>query len=127
MTMDMPPDLDKAQPAHTPPAYYAPGPECNYLTNTQAQEAFQRLRSRLPGTSFDNAKPSEVCGLVRVQLSSGKIVYTDPTGRFLLLALALDTHKGEPADASSELEIQLERRQTFPENPLPGIFKGSTP
>ncbi len=114
--MDMPPV------APVRPAYVAPAPECRYLTQEDAQIALSRLRSRLLSTSFDNAKPSEICGLVRVQLASGKVVYTDPTGRYLLLTFALDTHNGSPADASAALEKTIESRSAYPETSIPGVI-----
>lgn len=115
MAMDLPPNAPV-------PAIHAPAPECHFLTNAEAQEAFRRLRTTLSGTSFDNARPSEVCGMVRVEMSSGKVVYTDATGRYLLLAFALDTHKGSPADTSAELERVIEDRATYPSSPIPGVF-----
>lgn len=114
MPMDMPPNVPQA-------AYVAPAPECRYLTNGEAQVAMQRLRQRLPSTQFDNARPSEICGLVRIQLASGKVVYTEPTGRYLLLTFALDTHRGSPADNSEELEQAIEARSNYPEQAVPGL------
>lgn len=114
MPMDMPPSAPV-------PVYSAPAPACNYVTSTEAQVALQRLRASLPSTAFDSAKPSEICGLVRVQLKSGKVVYTEPTGRYLLLTFALDTHKGSPADNSEELETAIENRDSYPEEAVPGL------
>ena len=114
MPLDMPPNVPQA-------AYVAPAPECRYLTNSEAQVALQRLRQRLPSTSFDSAKPSEICGLVRLQLASGKVVYTEPTGRYLMLAFAMDTHRGSPADTSDALEKAIEDRSKFPEKGVPGL------
>lgn len=114
MAIDLPPNVPQA-------AYVAPAPECRYLTNSEAQVALQRLRQRLPSTSFDSARPSEICGLVRLQLASGKVVYTEPTGRFLLLTFALDTHRGSPADASEELDQAIESRSKYPETALSGL------
>ncbi len=113
-------------PADLPPyvpqvAIVAPAPECRYLTNSEAQVALQRLRQRLPSTQFDNAKPSEICGLVRVQLASGKVVYTEPTGRYLMLTFALDTHKGSPADNEEQLEKAVESRSKYPATAIPGL------
>ncbi len=113
-------------PADLPPyapqvAIVAPAPECRYLTNSEAQVALQRLRQRLPSTQFDNAKPSEICGLVRVQLASGKVVYTEPTGRYLMLMFALDTHKGSPADNGEQLEQAIESRSKYPTTAIPGL------
>lgn len=101
----------------TPPAYVAPAPvspECRYLNNAEAQAAFKRLKAALPGTSFEGAAPSEVCGLVKVKLSRGNTVYTDSSGRFFIIGMALDTTKGEPADRSAKLEQIFEDRETFP-------------
>lgn len=125
--MDLPPNIDTPPQLGEPSAYVVQAPECRYLTNTQAQVAFQRLKARLPGTSFDSASPSEVCGLVKVQMSSGTVVYTDPTGRFLLLTFAFDTHKGSPADLSEEIEFQIENRQRYPDTPIPGVLPGIEP
>lgn len=109
--MDLPPQLPEQS------AYVAPAPECRYLTNSEAQAAFERLRARLPGTAFDHARPSEVCGLVRVQLARGTVAYTDATGRYFLLAFALDTHKGSPADQETAIEHAIEARETFQGSP----------
>ncbi len=114
MPMDMPPNVPQA-------AYVAPAPECRYLTKSEAQVALQRLRQRLPSTPFDTASPSEICGLVRIQLASGKVVYTDPTGRYLLLTFALDTHRGSPADTSEALEEAFEARSKYPDTAIPGL------
>lgn len=116
MPLDMPPV------APVQAAYMAPAPECRYLTQDEAQVALSRLRSSLLSTNFDNARPSEICGLVRVQLASGKVVYTDPTGRYLLLTFALDTHKGAPADTSAELERTIDARSAYPEESIPGVM-----
>lgn len=114
MLLDLPPNLPQA-------AYEAPAPECRYLTPGEAQVALQRLRRQLPSTPFEQAQPSEICGLVRVQMASGKTVYTDPTGRYLLLTFALDTHRGSPADTSEALEQALEERSHYPEAAIPGL------
>lgn len=114
MPMDLPPNAPQA-------AYVAPAPECRYLTNSEAQVALTRLRQRLPSTQFDNARPSEICGLVRVQLASGKVVYTEPTGRYLLLTFALDTHRGSPADTTDQLERAIESRSKYPDEAIPNL------
>lgn len=114
--MDIPPQVAQ------PPALVAPAPACHYVNNSEAQRAFARLRERLPGTAFAGAKPSEICGLVRVQLARGSVAYTDATGRYFLLALALDTHKGTPADNDQSIESALEQRESFPVDPVPGVF-----
>lgn len=114
MPLDMPPNVPQA-------AYVAPAPECRYLTNSEAQIALGRLRQRLPSTSFESARPSEICGLVRLQLASGKVVYTEPTGRYLMLTFALDTHRGSPADASDALEQAIEDRSKYPDKAVPGL------
>lgn len=114
MPMDLPPNEPQA-------AIVAPAPECRFLTNSEAQVALQRLRHRLPSTAFENARPSEICGLVRIQLASGKVVYTEPTGRYLMLTFALDTHRGSPADTSEELEQAIESRSKYPEKPIQGL------
>lgn len=118
MPADLPPDI----PLTPPSGYVAPAPACHYLSNTEAQVAFARLRQRLSGTAFDNARPSEICGLVRVQLASGKTVYTDATGRYLLLTFALDTHRGEPADNSEKLEEAITDREAYPNVSIPNVF-----
>jgi hypothetical protein len=120
MAMDLPPNIPQA-------AYMAPAPECRYLSNSEAQVALQRLRQQLPSTAFDNARPSEICGLVRIQLASGKVVYTEPTGRFLLLTFALDTHRGTPADNNAELENAIESRSKYPDQPIPGVTPPEQP
>lgn len=93
-----------------PPAIRAPAPACHILAQAEADEALARLRRRLPSTPFESAHPSAVCGLAVLRLKSGKLAYTDATGRFLLLALALDTHSGSPAETSEALEQALARR-----------------
>lgn len=118
----MPADLPPNIPAAPVASYVAPAPACHYLSNSEAQVAFARLRQRLSGTAFDNARPSEICGLVRVQLASGKTVYTDATGRYLLLTFALDTHRGEPADNSEQLEQAIQDRETYPNVSIPNVF-----
>lgn len=119
MAMDLPPEVV------TPPAYVAkaPAPECRILSPEEAQAAFMRLRQRLPGTAFAGATPSEVCGLVRVQLQRGTVAYTDATGRYFLLALALDTHRGSPADNSEQLEQAIDARSQFPAEAPAGVTK----
>lgn len=114
MPMDLPPTVP-------PVAYVAPAPECRYVTSSEAREALARLRRQLPSTSFDNARPSEICGLIRIELASGKVVYTEPTGRYLMLAFALDTHRGSPADTSEALEHAIEDRSKYPDKAIPGL------
>lgn len=116
----MPMDLPPQGPAV--PALSAPAPECMYVSHRAAQIAMANLQRSLPGTPFVSAKASEICGLVRLEMASGKVVYTDATGRFLLLTFALDTHRGEPADNAATLERTLEDRQTFPTDPIPNVF-----
>lgn len=122
MAMDMPP-IDVHSAALKPvAAIAAPAiPSCHLLTQQEADMAFERLRRSLPSTAFDNAKPSQICGLVRVQMASGKVVYTDTTGRFLLLTFALDTHRGSPADNNEQLEQQIEDRSAYPAEAIPGL------
>lgn len=122
----MPLDLPPNPPVAAIVAQAPTTPECRYLSNAEAQTAFRRLKRALPGTAFDSAAPSEVCGLVRVRLSRGATAYTDATGRFFLLAFALDTHKGGPADTnqiSQTIDNVLDKREQFPLNdglpPLP--------
>lgn len=113
MPIDLPPEVPK--PVISAPAPIVP--ECRYLSNAEAQEAFRRLKRTLPGTSFEGAAPSEVCGLARVKLTRGTVAYTDATGRYFILALALDTHKGSPADQSEAIERIIDHR----EKPPPGM------
>jgi hypothetical protein len=89
-------------------------PACHYLNNAEAQVAFERLKRNLPSTRFTGARPSEICGLVRVDLAGGTAAYTDATGRYFLLAFALDTNKGSPADNADTLNTQIARRQQNP-------------
>jgi len=109
-------------PMTVPPALIAPAPECRYLSDAEAQTAFARLRANLPSTKFANARPSEVCGMVRVQLERGTVAYTDSTGRYFLLAFALDTHRGSPADNEEKVESAIENRQSFPSQAIPGVM-----
>lgn len=122
LPVDLPP-ADVHQAALKPVAAISAQavPECRLLTQEEAGIAFQRLRQSLPSTAFDNAKPSQICGLVRVQMASGKVVYTDATGRFLLLTFALDTHRGSPADNSEELQQAIEDRSGYPDQAVPGL------
>lgn len=108
-----------------PPAIVAPAPACHYLSQQEAQAAFERLRQRLPSTHFVGARPSEVCGLVRVQMALGSVAYTDATGRYFLLALALDTHRGSPADNDQSVEKAIEERESFPAQSIPGVMRPS--
>lgn len=115
--MDLPPPAVETIPL---PAFVAPAPltpECRYLSNTEAQAAFRRLKQALPSTSFEGAEPSEVCGLVKVKLSRGNTVYTDASGRFFILGTVLDTHRGGPADRDDEIERTMEYRETVPTLP----------
>ncbi|RQR65284.1 hypothetical protein DIE18_02030 [Burkholderia sp. Bp9125] len=121
------PALMPPQPAVQPPALVAPAPACRYLSNSEAQAAFERLRASLPSTQFDGAQPSEICGLVRVQLANGSAAYTDATGRYFLLAFALDTHRGSPADNSQQLEDAIQKRQAFPAEAIPGVMPSPAP
>jgi hypothetical protein len=110
-------------PNNAPVAIVAPAPECRYATQTEARVALSRMRSSLPSTEFDNdARPSEICGLVRLQLANGKAVYTDLTGRYLLLTFALDTHRGSPADNSDELDKAVVARTQYPDTPVKGVI-----
>jgi hypothetical protein len=102
----------------------APAPECNYLTATQAKVALARIQRRLPSTPFVSAIPSEICGMVRLTMASGRAAYTDVTGRYLLLAFALDTAKGSPADQQEALDEQLVKRDTYPAGGVPGVLPG---
>lgn len=119
-------DLPPPQVMVNPPAFTIPAPiipECRYLSNAEAQAAFRRLKQALPGTAFDGAAPSEICGLVRVKLTRGATAYTDASGRFFLLTFALDTQTGSPADTSAKIDSALDTRERFPVNdglpPLP--------
>lgn len=111
-------------PPHAPQAaIVAPAPECRYATKSEAQAALSRMQAALPSTEFDHdARPSEICGLVRLQLANGKAVYTDLTGRYLLLTFALDTHRGSPADNSDELDKAVQARSSYPETPIRGVL-----
>lgn len=100
-----------------PPAIVAPAPACHLLSKEEALVAFQRLRKRLPSTEFAGARPSEICGMVRVELARGTVAYTDATGRYFLLAFALDTHRGSPADTSETIDKVIDARSTNPMTP----------
>ena len=107
MPIDLPPSIPQF------PALIAPAiNECRYLNNGEAQQAFKRLKQALPGTAFEGAAPSEICGLVRIKLARGTTAYTDATGRFFILAYALDTHNGAEADAT--VAAAVEKRETNP-------------
>lgn len=111
--------------AVNPPAIVAHAdtvPSCHYLTDAEAQVAFARLKNALPSTHFIDAKPSEICGLVHVRMENNMSAYTDPTGRFFLLAFALDTARGSPADNNEALDQQMAKRQKFPDKPIPGVM-----
>lgn len=110
-------------PVTAPSGYVAeaPIPTCHLLNQVEAQVAFERLRRALPSTSFEGAKPSQICGLVHIKLASGKSVYTDATGRFLLLTFALDTHRGSPADLEEEFHKAMDDRGKYPEEAIPGL------
>lgn len=63
-----------------------------------------------------------MCNLVALRLANGQTAFTDVTGRFFLLAFALDTHTGSPADNSEQVDRQLEQLSEFPSQPIPGVF-----
>ncbi len=115
--------MPMALPPHAPQAAFtAPAPECRYATKTEAQAALSRMQAALPSTEFDHdARPSEICGLVRLQLANGKAVYTDLTGRYLLLTFALDTHRGSPADNTDELDKAVQARSSYPDTAVKGV------
>lgn len=118
MAMDLPP---------APPAITAPAPACHYLSQAEATTALARLQRALPGTAFSGARASEVCGMVRLELANGKTAYTDPTGRYFLLAFALDTHRGEPADNEETLSKEMDSRDKFPKEAIPGVLPAPAP
>lgn len=105
----------------SPPAIVAPAPECRYLTQAEADTALARLRRTLPSTSFDEALPSAVCGMVIVRLKSGKVAYTDATGRYLMLAMTFDTHTGSAVETSEAIDNAIERRGSAPNVPPQGV------
>lgn len=109
MPMDMPPQLPSQ-----PPAIHAPAPECKILASFEVEAAYKNLKARLPGTAFTGASASEICGLAKVQLARGVSAYTDITGRYFMLALALDTLKGGPADLSEAIDQLVDARLTNP-------------
>ena len=122
MAMDLPPDDVHIAAQKPVAAIAAPAvPACHLLSQDEADMAFARLRRSLPSTAFDNASPSQICGLVRVRMASGKVVYTDTSGRYLLLTFALDTHRGSPADNSEHLEQAIEDRSAYPADAVPGL------
>ena len=51
------------------------------------------------------------------------MAYVDMSGRFFLLAFALDTHTGNPADNSDTVNVRVESGLDFPSSPIPGVFK----
>lgn len=111
-----------ALPPPTPPAIVVQAPECLYLSQRDANLALARLQRALPSTAFESASPSEICGMVRVKLANGTSAYTDVTGRYLLLAFALDTHRGSPADNSETLEQAIDSRSEYPGQAIPGVL-----
>lgn len=121
MPIEMPPSVPAVA------AHYAPAPECRYLSTADAEAALRRIRGALPGTAFSGAKPSEVCGMIRLEMASGKFAYTDPTGRYLMLAFAIDTHRGEPADNDAAVERAVDARSQFPKEAIPGVLPRPAP
>lgn len=125
--MDLPPPMIEVEQQlnSASSAYVVPyAPECSYLTHSQAQYALRQLQQNLPGTTFVAAGPSEICGLVKVEMESGTVVYTEPTGRYLMLTFAFDTNKGSPADVGMELQAQIEKRQSSTNSPIPNASIG---
>lgn len=130
MAMDLPPQAPV--PVMVSSAQVAEAPECRLLTPEQAAVAFARLKSRLRSTEFTEFRPSEVCGLVQLRMARGGVAYTDATGRYFLLALALDTHRGGPADESNPsldtvIDRLVEDRTINPAQAAPDALRSTAP
>lgn len=109
-------------PAAPAPAIVRPAiPECRLLSQEDARIALERVRQSIPSTPLDSASPSEICGLIRIKMASGKVVYTDPTGRYLLFTFALDLHRGSPADNDEHVERVIDERSQYPKEALPNV------
>lgn len=63
-----------------------------------SDQALKALKSNLPKTGFKRAWPSQMPGLIAVELENGEIAYTDKTGRFLIIGLVLDSYTGKALD-----------------------------
>lgn len=119
MAADLPPNVPVPAVAAVA-AVVPPAPPCRMLTQEEARVAFERLRARLSSTAFATPgyRPSEICGLAQITLARGSVAYTDATGRYFLLALALDTQKGGPADAPA---LDAGINQLFDEREMKGF------
>lgn len=84
---------------------------CEAATKEQVQAAFQRIKLRLASTRFKSARPSQICGLVQLEMEGGKLAYTDLNGRYFILGLALDTQTGSPADAQAQVDRVISDRE----------------
>ena len=90
-----------AEVALQPPVFSAsPAIKVCATSEHDVEKAFEKIKLRLAGTRFAAAHTSQICGLVRLELEGGKVAYTDLSGRYFILGLALDTQTGSPADAS---------------------------
>ena len=84
---------------------------CGSATLEQVQAAFQRIKLRLASTRFKAARPSQVCGLIQLEMEGGKLAYTDLNGRYFILGLALDAQTGSPADAQAQVDRVISDRE----------------
>lgn len=73
-------------------------PSSVVATAQEVEIALLNIRKALPKTTFVNAWPAALPGFIAVQLSDGSVAYTDKTGRYLILGLIIDSHKGEILD-----------------------------
>lgn len=70
------------------------------VSNADLQQALTRLRAANPGTTFVNAEPSTVPGLIKLTLGGGKLAYSDKSGRYLLVGVVFDMSIGTALDGA---------------------------
>lgn len=74
-----------------------------YTDELTASRALDRVRQALPATEFKGARgPVGPC-LVELEMGSGGLAYTDPSGRYFFMGALIDlrTGKGTEGRASS--------------------------
>lgn len=99
-----------AMPPPLPPVEIYQQSTVAELSQQDVEAAVQALRNNLtPRMQIESYGPSEYPGHVKVLLRStetpdmpAQLAYTDKTGRYLILAVIVDTKKGAVLDAALE-------------------------
>lgn len=68
------------------------------LTQPQADHALELIRQELPHTKFLSAHPSAMPGLVSLELTDGKVAYTDANAQHFILGVIFDLGTGKALD-----------------------------